>query len=924
MSLAGFNGTIELAVLTKEVPKISEFPLVIKLNQIDEVTKTKTGGKASNLTVLINAGFNVPKGFVVTTEAYTRFIVLNKLEDLAKRHLAEINHEDTTQLRKATEAMREYIAQASLPKEVIDAVMTSYQEQNLGRVAIRSSATAEDLPDASFAGQYDTSLNIQGIQHVLEHIKNCFGSMWTTRAVSYREENKIPHDQVQVAVVVQEMVDASCAGVLFTVNPISLSQKEMMIESNFGLGESVVSGQTIPDRYVVMEDLESLTGYKLVTKEIGTKETIVIKNSSGDGVQEAGVSNEKRQQSSLKDEEILNLAKLGKSIEDLFHSPQDIEWALDREGQFHILQSRPITAGLVREDEEDEVFWTRGYADDYWNDPVTPLFYDLLGDQITYIVNVETNAIMGYKDMPDELLKLHKGHVYFNLDVLRTKVVNEMPPFIRSEDVLNYFPEGGGPFGKDTMRELPFALTTRIMAEIRVMMLDSDGGMTKTNEAYMKWTEDVFNPFCVKFDTDLVHATQHESVAALMALADELDKTMMKHFRMVRYGLPVHTLGMNLITNYLLRRWVGEKAAGVMYPILLSGIEHKTTETNNRIFELAEVASNDKEVQNLFINTPANDVYYKLLKSDSAAIKSFMEKFNHFIDDFGDRGFTREVYYPRWRDDPTLVVDALRPLIIEGMRDLSEAEQSLAKKRKKVENLVEQRIRGQRYGPIKWMLFSMISGMAKTYIGFRENQRFNLDRWITRNRHVFLEIGKRLTEQSFLEIPEDIFFLRRREIRRIIRGSIDSISDKEVIKKSLKERKEDFLKYENILPPKFMVGSREFDDPIPDSADGFVGIAASQGRVTGFVRILERIEDIPTVKAGEIVVVSRTDPGWTPVFSKIGGLITESGGVLSHGAVVSREFGIPAVTNVRNACSLFENGQRVTLDGNEGKVILQE
>ncbi|MHA1386909.1 MAG: PEP/pyruvate-binding domain-containing protein [Candidatus Thorarchaeota archaeon] len=882
------------------------------------------GGKASNLTIMINAGFNVPKGFVVTTEAYAKFIVLNKLEDLANGHLSEINHEDIAELRKATEMMREHIARANLPKEVIEAVSTSYKELTLGRVAIRSSATAEDLPDASFAGQYDTSLNIEGIQSVLEHIKSCFGSMWTTRAVSYREENEIPHNQVQVAVVVQEMVDARCAGVLFTVNPISQNQGEMMIESNFGLGESVVSGQTVPDRYVVAEDKESPIGYTMVTKEIGTKESIVIRNATGEGVQEAGVSNEKRQQSSLEDDEILNLAKLGKGIEDLFQSPQDIEWALDREGQFHILQSRPITAGLEREDEEEEVFWTRGYADDYWNDPVTPLFYDLLGDQITHIVNVETNAIMGYKNMPKELLKLHKGHVYFNLDVLRTKVVNEMPPFIRSEDVLNYFPEGGGPFGKDTMRELPFALTTRIMAEIRVMLFDGDGGMTKTNDAYIKWTKDVFNPYCTSFDTDLVHASQHESTAALMALADELDKTMMKHFRMVRYGLPVHTLGMNLITNYLLRRWVSEKAANVMYPILLSGIEHKTTETNNRIFELARIASNYKEVQDLFINTPADDVYTALQESNTPTITSFKEKFNEFIDDFGDRGFTREVYYPRWRDDPTYVIDALRPLIVEGMRNLSEAEQSLTKKRKKVEDLVEQRIRGQRYGPIKWMLFSMISGMAKTYIGFRENQRFNLDRWITRNRKVYLEIGRRLAEESFIEEPNDIFFLRRKEIRTIIKGGIDSIPVKEDIKKSVKERKEDFLKYENILPPKFMVGSREFDDPIPDSADGFVGIPASQGRVTGVVRILERIEDIPTVKAGEIVVVSRTDPGWTPVFSKIGGLITESGGVLSHGAVVSREFGIPAVTNVRNACSVFENGQKVTLDGSEGIVVLHE
>jgi len=907
-----------------EVLKIFEIPLVVELQHIDDSVKPKAGGKASNLTVLINAGFNVPKGFVVTTSAYSKFIIENELENLAMNHLAGLDHTDATELHRVSGIMRNHIERATLPKDVIDAISNAYQEQVLDQVAIRSSATAEDLPDASFAGQYDTSLNVKGIQHVLEHVKNCFGSMWTARAVAYREENAIPHDQVQVAVVVQEMVDARCAGVMFTMNPISKKRNEMMIESNFGLGESVVSGETVPDRYVVARESNSSTDYTMVSKEIGTKDKIVIRNTSGNGIQHTGVSDAKRQLSSLEDDEIYNLAKLGKSIEDLFESPQDIEWALDREGQFHILQSRPITVGLQRGSDEEEVFWTRGYADDYWNDPVSPLFFDLLGDQITYIVNVETNAIMGYKNMPEQLLKLHKGHVYFNLDVLRTKVVNEMPPFIRSEDVLNYFPAGGGPFGKDTMRDLPFALPTRIMAEIRVMLLDGDGSMTKTNDAYKKWTEEVFKPFCSRFDSDLLHATQNESNAALMALADELDKVMMKHFRMVRYGLPVHTLGMNLITNYLLRRWTGEKAAGVIYPILLSGLEHKTTETNNRIFELAEFATNSKEVNDIFANTPSNDVYIALLESNSTEVISFRDQFNKFIDDFGDRGFTREVYYPRWRDEPSYVVDALRPLVQEGMRNLSQTEQSLRLKRKKAETSVEQHIRGQRYGPIKWMLFSTILGMARTYIGFRENQRFNLDRWITRNRQVFLEIGRRLKEANIIEDPNDIFFLRRREIRSIIKGRIDGIQDKEEIKNKVKERKEDFFKYENILPPKFMVGSREFDDPLPDTAEGFIGIPASQGRVTGTVRILEKIEDIPTVKAGEIVVVSRTDPGWTPVFSKIGGLITESGGVLSHGAVVSREFGIPAVTNVRNACSQLKNGQRITLDGSEGKIILHE
>jgi pyruvate,water dikinase len=858
------------------------------------------GGKAANLGTLIKAGFDVPQGFVLTTNAYRLFLEENKIKpDVIWSELARI---------------RETVEKSPLPDDLRNAVLDSYQKMGKGRVAVRSSATAEDLPEASFAGQYETSLNIEGEEAVLNNIKHCFASMWTDRAVAYRNENEIPHDQVQLAVVVQAMIQANSAGVLFTINPISESESEMMIESNFGLGESVVSGKAAADRFVVSHDGD------LVSKEIATKEMIV--EGVSDGIQETSVPLEKSQLSSLSDDQLVELSRLGKSIEELFKSPQDIEWAIDTGGKIHILQSRPVTTIVSRDAEEDSIFWTRGYSDDYWNDPVSPLFYDLLGDQITYIVNIETNEIMGYKDTPRRLLKLHKGHVYFNLDVIRTKVINEMPPFIRSEDVLNYFPEGSGPFGKDTMRQLPFALKTRIMSEIRIMLLDGDGSMMKTNDAYMKWTEEVFNPYCTKFDMDLSHAMQHESVAALMGLADELDKVMMKHFRMVRYGLPVHTLGMNLITNYLLQRWLGEKAGSVMYPILLSGLEHKTTETNNKIFELAMFANEDDEVRRIF--TTSENVYLDLLESESPAVRSFMQKFNQFLDDFGDRGFTREPYYPRWRDDPRYVIDALKPLVEERMRDLEAAEKSLARKRAKVEEIVEKHIRGQRYGPIKWMLFSAISGMARTYIGFRENQRFNLDRWITRNRKVFVEIGRRFKEAGFLDDELDVFFLRRREVRKLVRGGFEDTSEPDSVKHLVKERRNDFLKYENLLPPKFMVGSREFDDPLPDSVEGFVGIPASQGVITGQIRILDTISDIPKVKTGEILVVSRTDPGWTPVFSKIGGLVTESGGVLSHGAVVSREFGIPAVTNVRNACREFQTGQRVTVDGNKGIVVVHE
>ncbi|MCK4568506.1 MAG: hypothetical protein KAU48_14460, partial [Candidatus Thorarchaeota archaeon] len=514
----------------------------------------------------------------------------------------------------------------------------------------------------------------------------------------------------------------------------------------------------IPDRYVVAED--SGGGFSLVSKEIGTKSVIIVRKAKGDGVQYSSVSQAKSQQSSLEDDEIINLAKVGKSIEELFKSPQDIEWALDREGQFHILQSRPITVNLEKvSDEDEEVLWTRGYADDYWNDPVTPLFFSLLGDQLIYVVNVEANAILGYKDMPDELTKLYKGHVYFNLEVIRRKVVNEMPPFIRSDDLMNYFPEGVGPYGKDTVRKLPFALKTRLMAEIRLMLLDGDGGMTKTNSVYEKWTEETFIPKCKEFDERFQALRTEGSADELFEIANELDKTMMKHFRLVRYGLPVHTLGMNLITNYLLNRWLGEKAALIFYPILLSGLEHKTSETNRRINELASIIRLDENLLSIILNQESKNVLQALESEGSVDTQEFHKIFNLFIDEFGDRGFTREPYYPRWRESPEYVFDILKSLVSEDAIDISQVEKTLAQKREKAEKIAERTMRGQRFGPIKWMLFSTILGMARTYVGFRENQRFNLDRWITRNRFAFLEIGNRLVNKGYLEAPIHVFFL---------------------------------------------------------------------------------------------------------------------------------------------------------------------
>ncbi len=896
---------------------------VLPLEQISSKSLALVGGKAAKLGEMKKKGFNVPDAFVLTTSAFSACINESNLQEVISEIIQAIDYEDQESITTASKKAINAIHEITFASTILSQIEEAYRSLAEKRVAVRSSATAEDLEEASFAGQYETYLNVNGLEDLIRHIKKCYASLWTPRAISYRHKNRISHDAVKIAVLVQSMIDAERAGVLFTDDPTVPTKTQMLIESNFGLGESVVSGVSTPDRYVVSrKDNPQYKEHKLLFSEIGTKDIII--HSGGikhQGVETSVASDDISQKASLQEEEAVRIAEIGYSLEEFFRGPQDVEWAIDSSGELHILQSRPIT--VQRHSESEEILWSRGYSDDYWNDNVTPLFFDLLGDQIKYIVNIELNQIMGYKGMPSEILKLHKAHAYFNLEVIRNKVVNEIPPFLRSDDVLNYFPEGNGPFGKETMRNLPFATMSRIMAEIRVMAFDSQGSMTKTSDEYEKWTKEEFLPYLSRFDVELEELKGKNQLLDLWNLAKELDKVMMRHFRMVRYGIPVHNIGMNLIVNYLLRRWLGEKRAVRLFPLLVTGLDHKTNEANRRLAELALQAKKTEDVKDLIIKTPSEELLPRLRESKSDKSKEFLRKYNDFISDFGVRGYTREPYYPRWQEKPSLIFDILKPLILSQSNGLVEYGDKVTKLRLEAEKEVEEGIKKTRNGKIKWMLFTTILGMSRTYIAFREDQRFNLDRWITRNREIFLEIGNVFQKNGIIDSPVHIFFFYRAEIKRIIMNQVDNL---QVMQERVIQRMKEFEENEDVTPPKFIQGSRVYNDRLEHSADDRTvsGLPASQGTVTGTVRVLRKIEEIPQVQEGEILVVPRTDPGWTPVFAQIGGLVTETGGILSHGAVVSREYCIPAVTNIRQACDILKTGQVVTVDGNEGTVTFHD
>ena len=898
---------------------------VVDLSPVDNDT-LEIGNKAANLGILIQNNFNVPEGFVITTNAYNEFVNFNNLDKSIQESLASLEYHNYKSLEKCSKEIQDLIVNSKIPSVLVNEFELNYKRYSSYNVAVRSSATAEDLPTASFAGQYDTYLNLKGLNHVVDHIKKCYASLWTNRAISYRYKNKIPHEKVKIAVIVQKMVSAKSAGVLFTLNPVTLNNEEMVIESNFGLGESIVSGKSSPDEFFIQKLKKG--SFHILNTRIGNKSLVVHPkaNDPKGGVEYVELSEELTDQPSLSESNILKLANVGIQIEKKFKNiPQDIEWAIDQDDQIHILQARPVTATKA-ESEPSEILWSRGYSDDYWNDNVTPLFFELLGDPITKIVNVELNSIMGYKRMNADLLKLYKAHAYFNLDVIKRKVENEIPKFMRSEDVLNYFPEGSGIYGKNSMKNLPFHIINRIVAELRIGVYDPNGAMSKTAEAYYNWNEETFVPYYQEFTNQLKKLVESEDVIGLINLIDDIDKLMIPHFRLIRYGIPVHNLGMSLLVHYLLSRFLSKEETSKYYPILISGLKNKLTETNSAVNRLASIINKSPEVKTIFNNQNSSHIHKSLLTSENPTVKNFLNAFGEFLEVHGDRSFTREIYYPRWKEPPmTNIFDILKSLTLDQKEDWEINKTKNLKRRGLNEKIVEYKIREKRFGLLKWKILSLILKNSRKYISFRENQRFNLDRWISMNRELFLELGKIFTKRKIISDIDKIFFLHKHEIKKLGLGEYNR-QEIQKISSIVTERYDDFKKYENKIPPKFLLNNREFNDVVKHDKRSkiYYGLPASQGITTSVIRVVYDINFISETRTGEILVVPQTDPGWTPVFSKIGGLITETGGILSHGAVISREYGIPAVTNITNACKIFKTGQIVTINGFDGTVIPQE
>jgi phosphohistidine swiveling domain-containing protein len=869
---------------------------VVNLNAIGELQASQVGGKAANLARLLSGGFKMPPGVVVTVDVYERYIKRTGIEERIKTILSSAVLADEAVLERSSQEIRSLFAAEQ------DDPLASELDESIARIdpdalwSVRSSAVAEDLEGASFAGQQDTFLNIRR-KDVPNHVRKCWASYWNSRAIAYRNRVGTTGTGTGIAVVVQRMVDARSSGVMFTTDPVSGRRDRIIIESSWGLGETIASGLVTPDRFVCDK-----RGLKVVDRTINRKVTGIYLSS--DGSRTVEIDPAKQIVPSLNKNEICLVAEQGRRVEEHFKAPQDVEWAIEGNEVF-VLQARPVTALTA----DPETLWTRGYGDEYWSDVTSPLFFSLLGEMLTRYVNHEGSAIMGYWDLTDkELLKVHKGHVYFNASVLE-EVFTYNPRFSRTSELLNYFPQ------KDQVRiaNADTRITRRLWAEVRITVLDNEGTIFRTDKAYRRWAEG-FMVESKRLDSlDLEVLTNRQ-------LLDEYSSYIeagLKHFRLIRYGMVTHSIGTNLIVKRWLADWLDDRS-GTYYSTLISGLDdNKTIMTNIALAQLARSARRDPQVMTFLASGDSRQALEAMEAAPS--IIGFRNELSAFLEEYGHRSHTREMYFPRWVEDPTLVIDIVKVLAATEVGDLEKMEKDRQQERKEAEEDVLGRIARLRYGYARKLIFRIVLRYAQTYLMFRENQRFYLDHMILRWRRLFLEMGRRLVSGGSIERLSDIFFLTKEEVFLTLEKGGDR-------KDETAARRAEFDRYRNVLPPKFLRGNIEWDDTVARSADTIrvTGVSASPGVATGRIRVVRSIEQLPTVQEGDIMVTSNTDPGWTAVFSKLGGLITETGGILSHGAVVSREYGIPAVTAVKDATGFFLTGQKVTLDGNDGTIYILE
>jgi pyruvate,water dikinase len=852
----------------------------------------------------------VPGGFIITTEAYDAVIAANDLANWILETVRSASPDDPQALEKASTAIRARFAEVHIPPDSANAIDDAYATLGSPPVAVRSSATAEDLPGVSFAGQQDTYLNVVGENALLKAVVDCWSSLWTARAIGYRARNGFSHTDVSLAIVVQEMVDSQTSGVLFTANPLTGRRTETVIEATLGLGEALVSGQVDPDHYLVDE------AGRVREKTLGIK-ALAIHARAGGGT--TAIEQDAGKHQALPDEAILELAQLGRRVADFFGAPQDIEWARVN-GHCYLLQSRPITtlyplpAGM--EPEPPRVMASFGAVQGML-DPMTPI-----GQDAMRVAFVGAAQLFGrdYTEETQPILRLAGERLWIDITGLVNNHVGQRLalaalPFVdpvAAQALRRVIDDGRFPSpGNLRSRTVLQLLRLLIPMAIRAVRALLRPGIERER------MDQQIETLVAGFESRMAKTTDLQARVRLIR--------HMGH-QVFHYVIPqfVPRFGMGMATLNLLRVLAADLPDGESDVLALTrGLPHNvTTEMDLALWQTAQVIRADPGAAAHFGQADAKVLAAEYMQGQlperaQTAVAAFLAR-------YGVRGLAEiDLGRPRWREDPIPVLQVLQSYLqIEAAERAPDVafERGRAAAEAGIEQLAAA-VRRTRGGWFKSRLVRWAAHRMRALAGLRESPKFAAVRIFSIMRAALLESGQVFVEKGVLSKPEDVCFLYMAELEAL------AARDQRDWTRLIRERRQTYARerLRRQIPQLLLSDGQAFYESeagTQQNDEGIVtGSPVSPGVVEGTVRVV--FDPHGTQLApGEILVCPGTDPSWTPLFLAASGLVMEVGGMMTHGSVVAREYGIPAVVGVHEATRRLHTGQRIRVDGNTGQIVL--
>ncbi|SEA74494.1 phosphoenolpyruvate synthase [Paenibacillus sp. 276b] len=865
--------------------------LVIGFHEMEKLQLALVGGKGLNLAKLSKIeGIYVPEGFCVTTVGYQKAIEQNEMYHALLDQLTLLKVEEREQISEISRKIRELIMGVDIPADVEKEVAHYLSTFGEGHAyAVRSSATAEDLPHASFAGQQDTYLNIIGKESIMHHISKCWASLFTDRAVIYRMQNGFDHGQVYLSVIIQKLIFPTASGILFTADPITSNRKLLSIDASFGLGEALVSGLVSADCYKVREG-------EIVDKRIAVK-TLGIYGRKEGGTYTHQIDPVLQKTQTLTDQQILELARIGRQIEAHFGFPQDIEWCL-ADDMFYIVQSRPITTLYPipeASDQENHVYLSVGHQQ-MMTDPMKPL-----GLSFFLLTTPAPMRIAGGRLFVDITPRLASP-------VMRENFINTMG---QSDPLL-----------KD-------ALTTVIERGNFIKSLPVDQPAPTPRNHHKQSVSDGFQAHIENESTivsDLIKSNQ-ASVEELkrniqnksgLDLFDFIleDLQELKRFLSDPRSSNVFMTAMNASAwiNENMKEWLGEKnAADTLSQSVPNNI---TSEMGLALLDVADVIRPYPEVIAYLQQVKEDDFMDELVKVEGG--QETREAIQDYLDKYGMRCAGEiDLTRTRWIEKPITLV----PLILGNIRNFKpnaskrKFEQGRQEALKKEQEILD-RLKLLPDGEQKAKETKRMIDLVRNFIGYREYPKYGMINRYFVYKQALLKEAERLAQAGVIAEKEDIYLLTFEELREVVRTN-------KLDEKIITQRKDDYKIYEKLTPPRVLTSDGEIitgqykRENMP--AEAIVGLPVSSGVIEGRARVIFNIEDAD-LEDGDILVTPYTDPSWTPLFVSIKGLVTEVGGLMTHGAVIAREYGLPAIVGVEKATHRIKDGQRIRVHGTEGYI----